>query len=190
MFCHLLLFFLLLISSDSIAQNGSNPTGFIPVNEKTDLPVTQDFKKDIASSIRLYEASKKKKDMEAIYYYDQLNKATLLSLKNRKTTGIYPSGSADNSIHIPSLEFVQKTLDENTVLLSYHLSELELITLLISKNSFTYYKNPINPFFYQRIDSLCKILYNTSTIQRNHTSILAAELYTYLIAPVQKKFFS
>jgi CHAT domain-containing protein len=125
--------------------------------------------------------------MEAIYYFDQLNKATLLSLKNKKTTA---AGPANNSIHIPSLEFVQKTLDENTVLLSYHLSELEMITLLISKNSFTYYKNPINPFFYQRIDSLCKMLYNNSTVQKDHTPILASELYTYLITPVQEKLFS
>ncbi len=158
--------------------------------KSADSLLNYSFKKEIAARILLYEISKKKKDLESIYYYDQINKANLLSINDEKAEAGNPVNSKVLLNQIPSLESVKKTLDENTALLSYHLSEPDLITFVITKNSFTYVKNPINYFFNQRIDSLCKMIYRNSSAPQNQISIHASELYTLLIAPIQQKLSS
>jgi CHAT domain-containing protein len=204
----------------------------------------------IAISLQLYELTNDKKFLEDAYYFDQLNKASILSL-NSEETSLRKKSIKDSSLfqqenfyktsitrlslkaarisdsvqlqqlkssirdleielgkvldninvsaslspihlsnRIPTVDRVKKILDENTALLSYHLSETEIVIFGITKNNFFHYRNPINAIFYQRIDSLRRMLNNSSGIFRNQIAVFSAELYSYLITPVQLKISS
>ncbi len=89
------------------------------------------------------------------------------------------------SEEIPSIHQIQKKLDNNTALLSYHLSEGELLTLLITGTKFSYYKYPLRQNFFNDIESFKSALHNV-TIEANYTGTLAAmNLYQILIEPLQ-----
>lgn len=89
------------------------------------------------------------------------------------------------SEEIPSINQIQKKLDNSTALLSYHLSEGELLTLLITGTKFNYYKYPLRQNFFTDIESFKAALHNVS-LEANYTGTLAAmNLYQILIEPLQ-----
>jgi tetratricopeptide (TPR) repeat protein len=84
---------------------------------------------------------------------------------------------------IPAVSQLQKKLDKETVLLSYHLSGTELVTLFISSAHFSYKKTAIGPSFFSEILALKNSLYNVTAQQRYAGSITASSLYTRLLGP-------
>ncbi|MBC7873692.1 MAG: CHAT domain-containing protein, partial [Ferruginibacter sp.] len=88
---------------------------------------------------------------------------------------------------IPPVKQIQKLLDNTTALLSYHLSENELLILLITPGRFEYHKSPVNQSFFTSIESLRNALHNTSASQRYTGINASARLYERLIDPVQSK---
>ena len=86
---------------------------------------------------------------------------------------------------IPAINQLQKKLDNSTALLSFHLSEDELLTLLITPSRFEYYKSGINKNFFAAIGSLNSALHNTSADQRYNGTTASADLYKKLIEPLQ-----
>jgi CHAT domain-containing protein len=86
---------------------------------------------------------------------------------------------------IPSVKWLQRNLlDDNTALLSYHLSEKDLLILCFNKNEFTYKKIPAEATFYSTIDSFVQVLHTiTGEIKFEGTNI-AQRLYSWLIDPV------
>ncbi|HRF19850.1 MAG TPA: CHAT domain-containing protein, partial [Chitinophagaceae bacterium] len=86
---------------------------------------------------------------------------------------------------IPTIHQLQKKLDNNTALLSYHLSEGELLTLLITGTKFIYYKYPLRQNFFTDIETFKSALHNV-TIEADYTGTIAAmNLYQILIEPLQ-----
>ncbi|MBD0333058.1 MAG: CHAT domain-containing protein, partial [Chitinophagaceae bacterium] len=63
---------------------------------------------------------------------------------------------------IPSIKELQKLLDGKTTLLSYHLSQNELITLVVSKKNFTYYQRPLYATFRDDVSSYINSLHDFS----------------------------
>ncbi len=88
---------------------------------------------------------------------------------------------------IPTISQLQKKLDNNTALLSYHLSESELLTLLITPSRFEYRKSAINKNFFTAIDDFKKALHSTSADQRYSGATASLSLYEKLIGPVHAK---
>lgn len=89
------------------------------------------------------------------------------------------------SEEIPSIHQLQKKLDNNTALLSYHLSEGELLTLLVTGTKFSYYKYPLRQNFFSDIEAFKAALHNVS-VETNYTGTIAAmNLYQVLIEPLQ-----
>ncbi len=86
---------------------------------------------------------------------------------------------------IPAITELQKRLDNTTALLSFHLSENELLILIVTANNFTYYKSVIPNNFFAAIDSFKSALQPAQAEQRYNGAIVAAHLYQTLIAPVQ-----
>lgn len=89
--------------------------------------------------------------------------------------------------HIPTVPQLQKTLDNTTALLSFHLSDNELLTLLITPSRFEYHKTVINKNFLAAIDALKASLHNHAPDQRYNGSVAATQLYEKIIAPVESK---
>ncbi len=85
---------------------------------------------------------------------------------------------------IPGVTQLQRKLDNNSALLSYHLSEHELLVILISNRKFEYYKTDIDPGFFERLDHFKKILQTGSADQRYEGSQPAQALFQVLIKPV------
>lgn len=96
---------------------------------------------------------------------------SLIGLQNMHITG-----------YIPPVKELQQQLDPFTALLSYHLSENELITLVISANRFEYLKLPLSQPFFADIDSLKNALHSTAG-GRYTGSTPALRLYNQLIQP-------
>jgi len=88
---------------------------------------------------------------------------------------------------IPLVAELQKRLDPTTTLLSFHLSDNELLTLLISANQFTYHKIQVSKSFYAYIDTLQRSLHATAPDGRYAGTGAAMHLYQLLIQPVQQK---
>ena len=86
---------------------------------------------------------------------------------------------------IPAVSQLQKRLDNSTALLSYHLSENELLILFITASRFEYYKSPVTRTFFNDIDSFKQALQNTSSENRYNSVAAAMKLYQVLISPVQ-----
>ncbi|HUR66439.1 MAG TPA: tetratricopeptide repeat protein, partial [Chitinophagaceae bacterium] len=84
---------------------------------------------------------------------------------------------------IPSVEQLQKKLDKQTVLFSYHLSGTELVTLFISSNSFVCKKISLDRSFFIAILGLKNSLYNSAPGQRYDGLSNASSLYEKLIGP-------
>jgi CHAT domain-containing protein/tetratricopeptide (TPR) repeat protein len=86
---------------------------------------------------------------------------------------------------IPSINELQKKLDDNTALLSYHLSENELLLFFITNSKFEYYVSSVTKTFFSAIDSLKQALQNTSAEYRYNSNAVSTTLYNALISPVQ-----
>lgn len=88
---------------------------------------------------------------------------------------------------IPSVNQLQRKLDNTTALLSYHLSEKELIILLISSNQFEYSSVAISKNFFSEIESFKEALQNTSSEETYNGTAASMTLYQALISPLQQK---
>lgn len=89
-----------------------------------------------------------------------------------------------SGMQIPPVSKLQRKLDNNSVLVSYHLSEHELLVLLISNRKFEHYRTEIDPVFYQRLSHFKSLLQNGSADQRYEGSPTAQALYQVLIKPI------
>ncbi len=90
----------------------------------------------------------------------------------------------DAGLQIPGVSQLQRKLDNNSALLSYHLSDHELLVLLISNRKFEYYKTEIDPGFFERLEHFKQLLQNGAVDQRYEGSQAAQALYQVLIKPL------
>lgn len=88
---------------------------------------------------------------------------------------------------IPTVTELQKKLDNNTALLSFHLSENELLIILIAPSRFEYQKSAINKKFFATIESFKIALHSTSAEQRYNGTNASKILYELLIEPIKSK---
>lgn len=86
---------------------------------------------------------------------------------------------------IPSVNQLHRKLDNTSAILSYHLSENDLLILIITAGQFEYKLVPINKHFYNEIDNLKKTLHHHSSEQRYGGTAAASWLWQQLIAPAQ-----
>ncbi len=200
--------------------------------------------KPIDISILLYELTGKMQYLEQAYQFDQLNKASILTLnvqenELRKTPGLNSEliekentikrtitrlslsatrekdsntlkrmigtirdleielGNIQGKINedpawkvrasglqIPSVSQLQRKLDNNSALVSYHLSDQELLVLLVSNRKFEYYRTEIDPVFFQRLLQFKTLLKNGSADQRYEGVNISQSLYQVLIKPI------
>jgi CHAT domain-containing protein len=85
---------------------------------------------------------------------------------------------------IPSVPVLQKRLDKKTALLSYHLSNDELLMLSITASSFSYHKTPVSKDFFDTLDSFKQVLQSASAESINNNNKFASpRLYQMLIGP-------
>ncbi|MBI1344595.1 MAG: CHAT domain-containing protein [Terrimonas sp.] len=107
---------------------------------------------------------------------------------------IRQAGETNNlNIHdrIPDIAFLQEDLlDKNTSILSYHLSESELLILIINKKTFTYKRIPIHDNFHIKTDSLNQLLRTGETDQFRTLQELCRSLYDYLVEPISNDIAS
>jgi CHAT domain-containing protein/tetratricopeptide (TPR) repeat protein len=89
--------------------------------------------------------------------------------------------------HIPGIHELQKKLDNTTALLSWHLSENDIVVFIITGNRFSYVKSSLNTDFLKNIDSFKVSLYNTSSEQRYSGAAVSSALYKSLMAPLEPK---
>ena len=114
------------------------------------------------------------------------NEIALSKLKEKLNDN--PEWQQKNSIEqIPTVKDLQKKLDNTTAILSYHLSENELLTLLITPSRFEYYKTAINKNFFAAIESFKTALHSTSAEQRYSGTDVSKYLYDILIEPVKSR---
>jgi CHAT domain-containing protein len=86
---------------------------------------------------------------------------------------------------IPSIDQLQKILDKKTAILSYHLSENEILIFFISASRFEFKKSPFTKSFLADIDSFKTTLQNTTAEYRYNSDTVSMKLYRALIAPFQ-----
>lgn len=86
---------------------------------------------------------------------------------------------------IPSTEEIQNELDKHTALISYHLSEDELLALVITADRFEFSRSPVTGSFFAAIDSFKRSLHDISAENRYSGSGVSARLYGILIAPLK-----
>ena len=86
---------------------------------------------------------------------------------------------------IPSTSRLQQTLDEHTALLSYHLSNDNILLLLITDNRFEYFRLPVTDSFIRQVETLKRSLSAMSNADYDG-SPTAKALYTTLVKPVEK----
>lgn len=91
---------------------------------------------------------------------------------------------------IPTPAALEKMLDPHTALLSYHLSEKEVLILVIGAGKFDIFRIPVSASFYEEVDFLKSSLQNTSTDQRYAGNSAATHLYQSLISPLEGKLKS
>ncbi|MBL7740039.1 MAG: CHAT domain-containing protein [Chitinophagaceae bacterium] len=96
-------------------------------------------------------------------------------------------GEKHLAARIPSVTAVQALLDKKTTLISYHLSEVELTTLIISHNVFDFVRTPIDKNFFAAIDSFKFSLHDLSPGNRYSGQLLSMRLYNILIASLPSR---
>jgi CHAT domain-containing protein/Tfp pilus assembly protein PilF len=198
-------------------------------------------------SLQLFNLTKKRNYLEEAYFFDQRNKASVLSfnvseneLNNLRTTnnellskqsllkssitrlslkaaqttdsvqlsqinasirdGEIELGKLEEKLNddpllqqkisagkLPSVNQLQRKLDNTTALLSFHLSDNELLTLLITSNQFEYRSTVINKSFFSEIESFKEALQNTSSEETYNGTTSSMSLYQTLISPVQPR---
>lgn len=93
--------------------------------------------------------------------------------------------STKSRMAIPAFFSLQKKiLDKNTAIISYHLSEKELLIICFTRKNFIYKRVPTEQFFFSAIDSFIRSLHTISDIDRFNASPMAKRLYNWLIEPV------
>lgn len=90
---------------------------------------------------------------------------------------------------IPAITDLQKMLDGNTAILTFHLLEHELLTFVITAKEFSYNRAMEEQSFFDNIDSMKLVLYDGSDHQEDNSSAGMA-LYRQLIIPVHAKLSS
>lgn len=196
--------------------------------------------------IQLFRLTQKKEYLEEVYFFDQRNKASVLSfniqqqglhaqLKETDDTLFKQEAAIKSSItrlslkaaqqtdstelsvlealirdkeiglgkireaidadpqrqallateRIPAVNQLHRQLDNTSAILSYHLSEQELLILLITANRFEYFQVPINRDFHTEIESFRNALYHTRPEERYNGTGSAMWLYRQLISPAQ-----
>ena len=201
--------------------------------------------KPIDLCLDLYRQTKLKRYLEEAYYFDQQNKASVLSL-NLQLQQIEKQGgefadlvqkqtslksaitrlslsaalATDNKLNatigdleiklagvqqtlnrnqkyqqlqpaqqIPSISDIQnKMLDDHTAILSYHLSERNLLILFVSKNDFDYAQQTIDEGFYKNIRLYLQDLHNVSGHDKYQGDEVSRNLYGSLVKPVRLWF--
>jgi CHAT domain-containing protein/tetratricopeptide (TPR) repeat protein len=99
-----------------------------------------------------------------------------------------PAWQESKSIEqIPAVNQLQKSLDNSTALLSFHLSENELLTILIAPNRLDYFRLAIDTNFLKTIDTFKNALHNTNADQRFNGNNASNRLYQLLIEPALPK---
>jgi CHAT domain-containing protein/tetratricopeptide (TPR) repeat protein len=88
---------------------------------------------------------------------------------------------------IPTVAEVQKLLNKKTALLSYHLSENELVILCITRNELNYTKHSIDTSFYHTVKTLKASLNNYKGEEKYDGAAMAFQLYNTTIKPVLNK---
>lgn len=203
--------------------------------------------KPIDVSLLLYELTREKQFLEEAYFFDQRNKASILSLnvqENKlKATGndlarreaslktsitrmslkaVYVTDSSqlaginaairDDEIQlgkiqeqinadpvyrdkqaaerIPSVKEIRELLDNATTLLSYHLSQKEVLILVISAYGISYHAAPVTENFYTQLAEYKTALHTVDGLKRFEGKDEAAALYTILIKPVEQQLLA
>jgi CHAT domain-containing protein/tetratricopeptide (TPR) repeat protein len=203
------------------------------------------FDNPILLSLGLFKITGQKKYLEEAYVFDQLNKASILSLniheyelrdslaesnETLKKEAFLRSSLTRLSLQVPhttdsaalhrtnaairddeialgklrekinhdpmwqqrrAIEFipatavVQQLIDKKTAVISYHLSENELMTLIITRDELVYDLQPVPEEFFANIDSFHLLL--RSVQDQQYDPALAMQLYNVLISPVHTK---
>lgn len=87
---------------------------------------------------------------------------------------------------IPFVKELRELLDNNTTLLSYHLSEKEILVLVISATGINYYRSPVTVDFYTQLAEYKTALQTVDGLKPFEGRKEAAALYTILIKPVEQ----
>ena len=197
--------------------------------------------KPIDLCLELYGATKEMKYVEEAYFFDQQNKASILSLNLQLQEIQKHGGSSSELIRresslkstitrlslkaaqgpdriqidqirnleiqlaalqqnlnndpkysqlqltdlIPSISALQnKILDHKTALVSYHLTENELLILIITTKRLDFFRQPINESFYKNIRSYLKYLHHVDDEENGGGADVSKYLYTRLIKPL------
>jgi len=90
--------------------------------------------------------------------------------------------------NIPTLPELQKFLEVNTGLISFHLSELYLIALFITKKDIAFYKLPTGKIFFDELKQFQNELHNSTPGQRYNGKNLSRDLYQKIMSPFQAGF--
>jgi CHAT domain-containing protein/predicted negative regulator of RcsB-dependent stress response len=88
---------------------------------------------------------------------------------------------------IPSVKTLQHMLDDHTALLSYHLSENELLILLITDRQLNYHRSTIDSDFFKQISSFKTSLHAITSGERFAGAAASSALYQTLIAPFDQQ---
>jgi CHAT domain-containing protein len=86
---------------------------------------------------------------------------------------------------IPSIKSLQKKLDNKSAVISYHLSDNEMLALIITRNKLDYYKAPIDSNFFLNIEAFKQALHQTAGGQRYDGINASRQLFSALIKPLQ-----
>ena len=89
-----------------------------------------------------------------------------------------------SSVKIPSVQSLQEKLDNTTALLSYHLSQRDLLILVLTKNNLQYYRAPYTAGFFRQVEALKASLHQNNGTERYSGSEVADTLYKTLIFPL------
>ena len=88
---------------------------------------------------------------------------------------------------IPTVSQLQKSIDNTSAILSFHLTNNELLTILITPSRFEYNITAINKNFFIALESLKTALHTTSEDKRYNGTNAAMSIYEKLIAPIESK---
>jgi CHAT domain-containing protein len=88
---------------------------------------------------------------------------------------------------IPPLAEIQKKLNPKSALVSYHLSEKEVLAFVITRNKAYYQKTPVDSSFYIAAELYKQTLHTTLAGQRYTGASIAKYLFRLLVSPIQNK---
>ncbi|HEY0432228.1 MAG TPA: CHAT domain-containing protein, partial [Chitinophagaceae bacterium] len=99
-----------------------------------------------------------------------------------KYAGLRPASN------IPDIISLEQMIDGNTAIISYHMTEEELLVMLITKRGLNYYRQSIGREFHQALGKYLSSLRSIDPARRFDGDAVGKFLYTILIRPV-KPFF-